>query len=81
MKYVNISIELTKPLRKIVYQSLSPELGRTVPRSQVNLSETDSGIQLTISAEDTSALRAALNSYLRWINCSISTANTFNPGK
>ena len=79
MKQANITIELIPPLRKIVSQSLSPELGRTMPRTQVNLLETDSGITLTINAEDTSALRAALNSYLRWLNCIISTANTFDP--
>ncbi len=79
MKQANITIELIPPLRKIVSQSLSPELGRTMPRTQVNLLETDSGITLTINAEDTSALRAELNSYLRWLNCIISTANTFDP--
>lgn len=78
MKNVNISFELNKSARKIVYLSLLPELGRTVPRTDVSVSETDSGITLSIDAEDSNALRAALNSYLRWINSIISTVNTFS---
>ena len=79
MKKVEIRIDLKQPLKKIVYQSLAPELGRTVARVLVNISETGNGIVLIINAEDTSALRAALNSYLRWLNCIISTAQTFKP--
>lgn len=78
MKNVNISMELTKSERKIVHLSLLPELGRTVPRTDVKILETDSGITLSIDAEDSNALRAALNSYLRWINSIINTVNTFS---
>ena len=78
MKNVSISFELDKSARKIVYLSLLPELGRTVPRTDVNVSETDSGITLSIDAEDSNALRAALNSYLRWINSIITTVDTFS---
>lgn len=78
MKKVNISFELDKSARKIVYLSLLPELGRTVPRTDVGVSETDSGITLSIDAEDSNALRAALNSYLRWINSIITTVNAFS---
>ena len=77
MKNVNISIELNKSARKIVYLSLLPELGRTVPRTDVTVTETDIGITLSIDAEDSNALRAALNSYLRWINSIITTVDTF----
>jgi tRNA threonylcarbamoyladenosine modification (KEOPS) complex Pcc1 subunit len=78
MKNVSISFELDKSTRKIVCLSLLPELGRTVPRTDVAVSENDSGVTLSIDAEDSSALRAALNSYLRWINSIISTVNTFS---
>jgi tRNA threonylcarbamoyladenosine modification (KEOPS) complex Pcc1 subunit len=63
-----------------VLNSLLPEVSReAMPRTQVNISETNVGVLLTIEADNTNALRAALNSYLRWLNCIISTANTFDP--
>lgn len=77
MKQVNITLELDPIRKKIVLQSLFPELYRAVPRTEVRLNETEIGLIFTIKAEDTSALRAALNSYLRWINCIISTTDTF----
>jgi tRNA threonylcarbamoyladenosine modification (KEOPS) complex Pcc1 subunit len=78
MKRVDISIELEQPLPNIIVQSLQPELSNTtVPRTQINIIETNVGIKLTIEAENTNALRATLNSYLRWVNCIISTAETF----
>ena len=80
MKKVDISIDLNNRLRGIVVQALAPELLTTGPRSQCKLSETDKGIILSFNAEDTSALRAVINSHLRWINCIISTAKTFEPG-
>jgi KEOPS complex subunit Pcc1 len=47
--------------------SLSPETGRDLPRTSVNVRmESDVGL-VEISAADTSALRAALNSYLECI--------------
>jgi tRNA threonylcarbamoyladenosine modification (KEOPS) complex Pcc1 subunit len=69
MRKVEISIELPQAERKIVLGSLLPETGRTVQKTLVNLTETDTGIILTIETDTTSALRAALNSYLRWLNC------------
>jgi tRNA threonylcarbamoyladenosine modification (KEOPS) complex Pcc1 subunit len=39
----------------------------TSERSTVTLSETESGLHLRIEAQDIVALRAAMNSYLRWI--------------
>ena len=75
MKKVEITFELSAPLRKVVVGSLKPEAGRTVPKTQVNIYETDVGATLKIEAETTNALRAALNSYLRWLNCVLTIAN------
>jgi KEOPS complex subunit Pcc1 len=47
-------------------QALSPEAGREVPRSTTTLSLDGSTVVLEVSADDAGALRAALNSYLRW---------------
>jgi KEOPS complex subunit Pcc1 len=79
MKEARISIGLNKQMGDIIIQSIRPELGRTVSRTMVDISKTKNGIQLLIKAEDTSSLRAALNSYLRWIQCVISTVETFKP--
>lgn len=78
MRKAEILIELEPNVREIVIKSLSPELGRTVPKTQVNISETNAGLKIIFNAETTSALRAALNSYLRWVNCILSIAEKFN---
>ena len=59
----------TKNARKI-YQALIPELADEVnPRSKVHcVLEQDDCLVLSIAAQDTSALRAALNMYLRLIS-------------
>jgi len=77
MKKVEITIELDPATQEIVLQSLLPEVGRTVPRTQVNISETHAGILISIEAKDTNALRGALNSYLRWLDCIISITSKF----
>ncbi|MGA2122449.1 MAG: KEOPS complex subunit Pcc1 [Methanoregula sp.] len=53
-----------------IYQSLLPELADEVnPRSVVECRlEGDDTIVLTVAAQDTSSLRAALNMYLRLVN-------------
>jgi KEOPS complex subunit Pcc1 len=46
--------------------ALAPEGGQDIPRAHVDLTGEGKELTITIEAEDTSALRAALNSYLRW---------------
>jgi len=50
----------------VVRQALGPEAGREAPRATVAISGSGSRVVLTIEAEDTASLRAAVNSYLRW---------------
>jgi len=69
MRKVEITFNAPQSLRTIIVSSLLPETGSSVPKTQVNISEDNAGIQLVIEAETTNALRAALNSYLRWLNC------------
>jgi tRNA threonylcarbamoyladenosine modification (KEOPS) complex Pcc1 subunit len=78
MHKVEISIELDAAIRKIVLGSLQPEIGSSVPKTQVNISETNAGLVLSIEGETTSAIRAAMNSYLRWLNCIISISTTID---
>jgi len=64
-------IELKHPNAKIIYRSLLPESRRTLPRTKVILRYDEGKLIMEIFAEDISALRASLNSYLRWINTSL----------
>ncbi|OGS48774.1 MAG: hypothetical protein A3K68_00095 [Euryarchaeota archaeon RBG_16_68_13] len=50
----------------IVRKALAPEAGRDIPRTAVRVTGRGESLVLRIEAEDTGALRAALNSYLRW---------------
>jgi len=54
---------------KIVLDALKPET-RTPPspRSRVKVDGTGNTLILNFEATDTSALRAAVNSYLRWVS-------------
>ncbi len=46
---------------------LSPEGGRDIPRVRVSMDDVSGPLVLGFEARDTPALRAALNSYLRWM--------------
>lgn len=76
MHIAEISITLPKSERKIFINSLTPEIKTNMPKTHVNISETNAGVKFTIEAENTSALRATLNSYIRWLNCISSIATS-----
>lgn len=60
------SIFLEGPDARTVYEALRPETGRDVPKARVSMRYGRDRLTLQVDAEDTSALRAAVNSYLRW---------------
>ena len=60
------TITFAGPDARVVYESLRPEAGRDVPKARTSLRARKGRATLTIDADDTSALRAAVNSYLRW---------------
>jgi KEOPS complex subunit Pcc1 len=60
------TITLEGPEASVVRQALAPEAGRDVPKARVSVSGSRKTVTITIVAEDTGALRAAVNSYLRW---------------
>lgn len=72
-KQAEVRIQSTPKMTDIIIQSLSPELNRTSFRAAIELKGTPGGDQviLAVKAQDVNALRAALNSYLRWIKCVI----------
>ena len=73
---VNVEIKLSEETIKVVMESLIPEtLTPSSDRSSVELDILDGGLMIVFRASDISALRAAMNSYLRWIQGII---NMFN---
>ena len=56
-------------------QALQPEAAREVPRARAELRRgTGDSLDLSITAKDSGAMRAALNTYLGWIHLSLATA-------
>lgn len=56
-------------------QALRPEASREVPRARAELRRgAGRSLELTITAQDSGAMRAALNTYLGWIHLSLATA-------
>ncbi|HLE54592.1 MAG TPA: KEOPS complex subunit Pcc1 [Thermoplasmata archaeon] len=60
------TIHLDGPEAAVIRDALSPEAGRDVPKARVRVSGGARRITIGIVADDTGALRAAVNSYLRW---------------
>lgn len=63
-----------------IYEALRVEAGREIPRTKVNI-EKNEEIIIEIIAEDTHALRAAINSYLRWIELSYNIMEVIEYGR
>ena len=61
---------------KIVSESLNPEIKNKIPKTTVKVNLSDKTFTLEITAEDISSLRAACNSYLRWINTALNVKKT-----
>ena len=49
-----------------LHGALAPEGEAEVPKTRTTIERAGTEIRITIRAEDLAALRAALNSYLRW---------------
>jgi len=75
-----IHVEHPDPSRvKWLSRSLAPEAAREVPRARAELLPgKDGSLDVRIVAQDSVALRAALNTYLGWIHLSLATADAAN---
>lgn len=51
----------------VVTEAIQPEITNKLPKTTLELSQKNNILTLTIKAKDISSLRAACNSYLRWI--------------
>jgi len=61
---------------KIIAKSLNPEIKHKIPKTNVEVTLQDRTFTLEIEAKDLSSLRAACNSYLRWINTALNVKKT-----
>ena len=61
---------------EIVAKSLNPEIKHKIPKTDVKVTLNGKSFSLNIEAEDISSLRAACNSYLRWINTALTVKKT-----
>lgn len=63
-----IDVELPPRVVDVILVALKPEsMTPSSERSTTSISKNPSGVNITTKASDTTALRAAVNSYLRWI--------------
>jgi len=67
-RIAKLRITLDGPQASTLYESLSPEISEESFKSTVKIELSEEGLTITIKAEDTSSLRASLNTYLRWID-------------
>jgi tRNA threonylcarbamoyladenosine modification (KEOPS) complex Pcc1 subunit len=58
----------------VVAGALSPEITEKIPRTSVTVERSEGSVVIRIEADDQNALRAALNSYIRWTNVAEETA-------
>jgi tRNA threonylcarbamoyladenosine modification (KEOPS) complex Pcc1 subunit len=56
---------------RIISNSLRPEINNKLPKTNVKVTLSKETFYLKIEAKDISSLRAASNSYLRWINTAL----------
>ncbi|HHF58726.1 MAG TPA: hypothetical protein ENL44_00795 [Thermoplasmatales archaeon] len=61
----------------IIYESVYPEVRKKIPKTTVSLDRKGKKLILKIKSRDTSSLRAACNSFLRWIETAKSVSEIF----
>ena len=61
---------------RVVTKSLNPEIKNKIHSTNVDISTLKKTFYLDIKAKNTSSLRAACNSYLRWINTALNVKKT-----
>jgi len=75
--HATVTVELAPHLADIVEGSLLPEVeSPTSKRSRVKVAVDGGVLKVTVEASDVSALRAALNSYLRWVAAILDVVET-----
>jgi len=60
---------------KLILKSISPEIKQKIQKTNVTFKVKNTQLYLTIESDDVSSLRAACNSYLRWVNTVLEVKN------
>ncbi len=61
------TITLQHPKADVIERTIRPESAVEIPRTSVRVSRQDDTLKLEIESGDVNGLRAAVNSYLRWV--------------
>ena len=61
---------------RVVYDALNPEIKHKIPKTRIKVKFEETVLKIDIEANDISSLRAACNSYLRWINTALNVKKT-----
>lgn len=56
---------------KIIFESLKPEIKHKIPKTDIKISLEKNSLNLKIETKDLNSLRAACNSYLRWVDTAL----------
>ncbi len=68
MIYAEVSIQLSSEVAAIVEESLIPEVEHPISqRSNVEVEARKGKLVISMEVSDVTALRAAFNSYIRWV--------------
>ena len=57
-------LRIESPHSGMILETLSPEAGRELPRTKVSVAGDGGSVTVSFEASDSTAMRAALNSYL-----------------
>ena len=77
MKQITVSFTFAdEKTVQIITQSLLPELPKDILQTKVTLTVEDTTLILHIKGSQTSAVRAACNSYFRWIETAYKVAQS-----
>jgi len=60
-------LRISGPVAEVAVPAISPEAGRELPRTETRIQQTGGEAVIIITATDTTAMRAAINSYLECI--------------
>jgi tRNA threonylcarbamoyladenosine modification (KEOPS) complex Pcc1 subunit len=75
-RHITLSITFSsKKHAQIISQSLIPEIQKETPNVNIELKQKNAEIILSFSALHTNVLRAAVNSYIRWIETAYAVDN------
>ena len=76
MIVAEVRVDVPEGVSGLIGESLAPEVERpTSERSKVMVSEVEGQVVIFIEASDVVALRAAINSYLRWVGAILDVVN------